>query len=97
MSPFILRGPLVHPRPNLGDSRVDLFERIAHRGQRFEQVVPVKTPEVGGAGVPAIFKEGQPGPHPGTPLCPAGSVAGSGLNIPDVPGEDMEPPVEISL
>ena len=97
MSPFILRGPLVHPRPNLGDSRVDLFERIAQRGQRFEQVVPVKTPEVGGAGVPAIFKEGQPGPHPGTPLCPAGSVAGSGLNIPDVPGEDMEPPVEISL
>ena len=57
----------------------------------------MKVPEVGGAGVPAIFKEGQPGPHPGTPLCPAGSVAGSGLNIPDVPGEDMEPPVEISL
>ena len=57
----------------------------------------MKTPEVGGAGVPGVFEKGQPGPHPGTPLCPAGSVAGSGLNIPDVPGEDMEPPVEISL
>lgn len=56
----------------------------------------MKAPEVGGAGVPAIFKEGQPGPHPGTPLCPAGSVAGSGLNIPDVPGEDMEPGIQIS-
>lgn len=57
----------------------------------------MKAPEVGGAGVPAVLKEGEPGPHPGAPLRPAGSVAGSGLNIPDVPGKDMEPPVEISL
>ena len=96
-SALSLRGPLVHPRPNLSYLRVDIFERIAQRGQRLEQVVPVKAPEVGGAGVPAILKEGQPGPHPGTPLCPAGNVAGSGLNIPDVPCKDMEPPVEISL
>ena len=96
-SALSLRGPLVHPRPNLSDSRVDLFERIAQRGQRLEQVVPVKAPEVGGAGVPAILKEGQPGPHPGTPLCPAGNVAGSGLNIPDVPCKDMKPGIQISL
>ena len=92
-----LRGPLVHPRPDLGDSRVDLFERIAQRGQRLEQVVPVKAPEVDGAGVPAVLKEGQPGPHPGASLRPTGSVPGSGLNIPDVPGKDMEPGIQISL
>ena len=57
----------------------------------------MKAPEVGGAGVPAVLKEGQPGPHPGAPLRPAGSVAGSGLNVSDVPCKDMEPPVEISL
>lgn len=57
----------------------------------------MKAPEVGGAGVPGVLKEGQPGPHPGAPLRPTGSVAGSGLNVPDVPGKDMEPPVEISL
>lgn len=90
-----LRGPLVHPRPNLGDSRVDLFERITQRGQRLEQVVPVKASEVGGAGVPAVLKEGQPGPHPGAPLRPTGSVPGSGLNIPDMPGKDMEPGIQI--
>ena len=90
-----LRGPLVHPRPDLSDLRVDLFERIAQRGQRLEQVVPVKAPEVGGAGVPAVLKEGQSGPHPGGPLRPAGSVPGSGLNIPDVPCKDMEPGIQI--
>ena len=84
-----LRGPLVHPRPNLGDSRVDLFERIAQRGQRFEQVVPMKAPEVYGAGVPGVFEKGEPGPHSGGPLCPAGSVAGSRLNVPDMPGKDV--------
>lgn len=57
----------------------------------------MKAPEVGGAGVPGVFEKGEPGPHSGTPLRPAGSVAGSRLNIPDVPGKDMEPPVEISL
>lgn len=92
-----LRGPLVHPRPDLSDLRVDLFERIAQRGQRLEQVVPVKAPEVGGAGVPGVFEKGQPGPHPGAPLRPTGGVAGSRLNVPDMPGKDMEPPVEISL
>ena len=92
-----LRGPLVHPRPNLSDSRVDLFERIAQRGQRLEQVVPMKAPEVGGAGVPGVLKEGQPGPHPCGPLRPAGSVAGSGLNVSDVPCKDMEPGIQISL
>ena len=97
MSPFLLRGPLVHPRPDLRYLGVDIFERIAQRSQRFEQVVPVKAPEVGGAGVPAVLKEGQSGPHPGGPLRPAGSVAGSRLNVPDMPGKDMEPPVEISL
>ena len=59
--------------------------------------MPVKAPEVGGAGVPGVFEEGEPGPHSGTPLRPAGSVAGSRLNVPDVFREDMEPPVEISL
>lgn len=92
-----LRGPLVHPRPNLGDLRVDLFERIAQRGQRLEQVVPMKAPEVGGASVPAVLKKGQPGLHPGAPLRPTGSVPGSGLNIPDVPSKDMEPGIQISL
>lgn len=92
-----LRGPLVHPRPDLGYLRVDLFERIAERGQRLEQIVPMKAPEVGGAGVPGVFEKGQPGPHPGAPLRPTGRIGGSGLNIPDVPGKDMEPPVEISL
>lgn len=92
-----LRSPLVHPRPNLGDSRVDLFERIAQRGQRFEQVVPVKASKVGGASVPAVLKKGQPGPHPGGPLRPAGSVAGSRLNVPDMPCKDMEPGIQISL
>ena len=57
----------------------------------------MKAPEVGGAGVPAVLKEGQPGPHPGAPLRPTGSVPGSGLNIPDVPSKDMEPGIQISL
>lgn len=57
----------------------------------------MKAPEVGGAGVPGVFEKGEPGPHSGTPLRPAGSVAGSRLNVPDMPGKDMEPPVEISL
>ena len=92
-----LRGPLVHPRPDLSDLRVDLFERIAQRGQRLEQVVPVKAPEVGGAGVPGVFEKGQPGPHPGGPLRPTGRVPSSRLNIPDVPGKDMEPGIQISL
>ena len=92
-----LRGPLVHPRPDLCYLRVDLFERIAQRGQRLEQVVPMKAPEVDGAGVPAVLKEGQPGPHPGAPLRPAGSVAGSRLNVPDMPGKDMEPGIQISF
>ena len=90
-----LRGPLVHPRPDLGYLRVDLFERIAQRGQRFEQIVPMKAPEVGGAGIPAVFEESKPGPHPGGPLRPAGSIGGSGLNIPDMPGKDMEPSIQI--
>ena len=29
-----LRDPLIHPRPDLGYPRVDLFERGAQRGQR---------------------------------------------------------------
>ena len=62
-----LRSLFVHPRPDLSDSRVDLFERIAQRGQRLEQVVPVKAPEVGGAGVPGVFEEGQGYPHPDGP------------------------------
>ena len=86
-SALSLRGLFVYPRPEFGYLGGDLFERIAQRGQRLEQVVPVKAPEVGGAGVPAILKEGQPCPHPGTPLYPAGNVAGSVLNIPDVPGK----------
>ena len=57
----------------------------------------MKAPEVGGAGVPAVLKEGQPGPHPGAPLRPTGSVPGSGLNIPDVPGKDMEPGIQIQF
>lgn len=57
----------------------------------------MKAPEVDGAGVPGVLKEGQPGPHPGAPLRPAGSVAGSRLNIPNVPGKDMEPSIQISL
>lgn len=57
----------------------------------------MKAPEVGGASVPAVLKEGQPGPHPGAPLRPAGSVAGSRLNVPDMPGKDMEPGIQISL
>ena len=57
----------------------------------------MKASEVDRAGVPAVLKEGQSGPHPGGPLRPAGSVAGSRLNVPDMPGKDMEPPVEISL
>ena len=69
-SALSLRGPLVHPRPNLSDLRVDLFERIAQRGQRLEQVVPVKAPEVDGAGVPGVLKEGQPGPHSRGPQAP---------------------------
>ena len=97
MSPFILRGPLVHPRPNLGDSRVDLFERIAQRGQRFEQVVPVKTPEVGGAGVPAIFKEGQPGPHARGPQAPFLGVIGFSKCRIDMFRQYMESPIEVSL
>ena len=55
----------------------------------------MKAPEVGGAGVPAVLKEGQSGPHPGAPLRPTGSVPGSGLNIPDVPVKDMEPGIQI--
>ena len=96
-SALSLRGPLVHPRPNLSDSRVYLFERIAQRGQRFEQVVPVKAPEVDGACVPGVFEKGEPGPHSGTPLRPAGSIGGRGLNIPNVPDKDMEPSIQISL
>lgn len=92
-----LRGPLVHPRPDLGYLRVDLFERIAERGQRLEQVVPMKAPEVDGAGVPGVFEKGEPGPHPGAPLRPAGSIGGSGLNVPNVPCKDMEPGIQISL
>ena len=57
----------------------------------------MKAPEVGGAGVPGVFEEGEPGPHSGTPLRPAGSVAGSRLNVPDVFREDMEPSVEVPL
>ena len=57
----------------------------------------MKAPEVDGAGVSAVFEKGEPGPHSGTPLRPAGSVDGSRLNVPDMPGKDMEPPVEISL
>ena len=57
--------------------------------------MPVKAPEVGGAGVPGVFEESEPGPHPGGPLRPAGSVAGRRLNIPDVPGKDMEPGIQI--
>ena len=97
LSALSLRGPLVHPRPEFSYPRIDLFERIAQRGQRFEQVVPVQPPEVDGAGVSAVLKEGQPGPHPGAPLRPAGSVAGRRLNIPNVLGKDMEPRIQISL
>lgn len=91
-----LRGPLVHPRPDLSDLRVDLFERIAQRGQRLEQVVPVKAPEVGGASVPAVLKEGQPGPHSRGPQAPFLGVIGFSKCRIDVFREDMEPPVEIS-
>lgn len=57
----------------------------------------MKAPEVGGAGVSGVFEESEPGPHPGGPLRPAGGVAGRSLNIPDVPGKDMEPSIQISL
>ena len=57
----------------------------------------MKAPEVGGAGVPGVFEKGQPGPHPGAPLRPAGSIGGSRLNVPDMPGKDMEPSIQISL
>lgn len=57
----------------------------------------MKAPEVGGAGVPAVFEESEPGPHSGGPLRPAGSVAGRRLNIPDIPRKDMEPGIQISL
>ena len=69
-SALSLRGPLVHPRPDLRYQGIDLFERIAQRGQRLEQVVPVKAPEVDGAGVPGVLKEGQPGPHSRGPQAP---------------------------
>ena len=97
MSPFILRGPLVHPRPDLSYLGVDLFERIAQRGQRLEQVVPVKAPEVGWASVPGVLKEGQPGPHARGPQAPFLGVIGFSKCRIDVFREDMEPPVEISL
>ena len=71
-----LRGLLVHPRPDFSYLRVDIFERIAQRGQRLEQVVPVKAPEVGGASVPAVLKEGQPGPHSRGPQAPFLDVIG---------------------
>ena len=92
---ILLRGPLVHPRPNLGYLRVDLFERIAQRGQRLEQVVPVKAPEVDGAGVPGVFEKGQPCPHPGGPLRPAGGIGSRLLDVPHMPGKDMEPGIQI--
>ena len=57
----------------------------------------MKAPEVGGAGVPGVFEKGEPGPHSGGPLCPTGGVAGSRLNVPDMPGKDMEPGIQISL
>lgn len=57
----------------------------------------MKAPEVDGAGVPGVLKEGQPGPHPGGPLCPACSVTVCGLHIPYVPGEDMEPGIKLPL
>ena len=56
----------------------------------------MKAPEIDGAGVPAVLKEGHPGPHSGGPLRPAGSVPGSGLNNPDVPGKDMKPGIQIT-
>ena len=92
-----LRGPLVHPRPNLGYLRVDLFERITERGQRLEQVVPMKSSEVDGAGVPGVFEKGQPGPHSRGPQAPFLGVIGFSKCRIDVFREDMEPPVEISL
>ena len=92
-----LRGPLVHPRPNLSDLRVDLCERIAQGGQRFEQVVPMKAPEVDGAGVPGVFEKGEPGPHSRGPQAPFLGVIGFSKCRIDVFREDMEPPVEISL
>ncbi len=55
----------------------------------------MKASEVGGASVPAVFEKGQPGPHPGAPLRPTGSVPGSGLNVPDMPCKDMEPSIQI--
>ena len=58
LSALSLRGLFVYPRSYFGYLRVDLFERIAQRGQRLEQVVPVQPTEVGGAGVPAVLKEG---------------------------------------
>lgn len=95
LSALSLRGLFVYPRSYFGYLRIDLFERIAQRGQRLEQVVPVKAPEVGGAGVPGVFEESEPGPHSGGPLCPTGGVVVCGLHIPDVPGEDMEPGIQI--
>lgn len=67
-----LRGPLVHPRPDFGYLGVDLFERIAQRGQRLESSCAVKAPEVGGAGVSGVFEESEPGPHPGGPIASSG-------------------------
>lgn len=55
----------------------------------------MKASEVDRAGVPAVLKEGQSGPHPGGPLRPAESIGGRRLNIPDVPGKDMEPGIQI--
>ena len=57
----------------------------------------MKAPEVGGAGVPAVLKEGQPGPHSRGPQAPFLGVIGFSKCRIDVFREDMEPPVEISL
>ena len=57
----------------------------------------MKAPEVGGASVPAVLKEGQPGPHSRGPQAPFLGVIGFSKCRIDVFREDMEPPVEISL
>lgn len=57
----------------------------------------MKVPEVGGAGVPAVLKEGQPGPHARGPQAPFLGVIGFSKCRIDMFRQYMESPIEVSL
>ena len=57
----------------------------------------MKVPEVGGAGVPAVLKEGQPGPHSRGPQAPFLGVIGFSKCRIDMFRQYMESPIEVSL